>query len=555
MKKCFMPDPRSEHERRDSSDVSENHKQLIPLLTRAAQRLAVAAQGLDPQLDQTLTALRRLLRRELNAFAPLAALIDEIDRRIKLIDDERDQRGGLLGRELHAMAGQLLALDPAHDVAASLKSFQKKLKTAVAGADLVLLAELSSLQARTLTEGIDQPSRPGLWSRWFGNGGTDAPAETMTAAWIEPAPAAPSIASDAGETAGEPPFSRISAAVCSVLDNLLSRIEPPPEASEQHRHASERIEKGLNWYELVSMLEQISQIVQAALTQGQGEIHQFLLGLSQRLADADQALQISRQHQAEREQSDAQLNETVRTEVALMRTQIDDATELERLKAQVRLRLESVVDAMDDHKQAEQHRVRALEQQLDTLTVRMREMEAQAVLVEERMVAQQRLAMLDALTQLPNRFAYDERLQQEYQRWLRYQRPLTLAICDIDHFKGINDNYGHLAGDKVLRVVAKALRGRLRKTDFIARFGGEEFVILLPETSADQALHALEKIRLAVAHCPFHFREQPVTVTLSAGLAAFRAGAQPDKVFELADAALYRAKQAGRNRCMLDTQG
>jgi len=527
---------------------------VIRLLCRAATRLAVAAQGLDPQLDKLLAELRQLLRRELAATAPLASLVDAIDSRLKHVDDERDQRHTVLQRDLHQLASQLLALDPPREQSSALKSFQKELRQSWAdGAEVALLSRLSALQEQVLANSGrgDNAAKPGLLTRLLGRTGAESPVSEQP----EEMPShSPEIAAGDTRAVDEPeqPFSRISAAVCHVLADLLGKIEPPPHASDDHRHASEQIAKGLNWYELVSTLEEISAIVLAALERGEGEIRQFLVSLSQRLLDVDQALQASRQHQVERRQSDEALNDTVRQEVAEMQAQVAEATDLERLKAEVRVRLDSVVGALDRHKQAEHLRQQSLEQQLDSLTERMRDMEAQAAVIEERMLEQRRLALLDTLTQLPNRQAYDERLQQEYQRWLRYQRPLTLVVCDVDHFKSINDTYGHLAGDKVLRILAKALRSRLRRTDFIARFGGEEFVILMPETGAQEALHAMDEIRIAVEQCPFHFREQPVTITLSAGLAVFDASASPEIVFERADAALYRAKQAGRNRCMLD---
>jgi diguanylate cyclase len=127
----------------------------------------------------------------------------------------------------------------------------------------------------------------------------------------------------------------------------------------------------------------------------------------------------------------------------------------------------------------------------------------------------------------------------------------VLAVCDLDHFKSINDNFGHLAGDKVLRIIAKTLRDRLRKTDFVARFGGEEFVILMPETERQEALQTLDAIRQAVAASPFHFRDKPVAITLSVGIAIFSDTATSDHVFERADTALYQAKQAGRNCCVV----
>jgi diguanylate cyclase len=123
-----------------------------------------------------------------------------------------------------------------------------------------------------------------------------------------------------------------------------------------------------------------------------------------------------------------------------------------------------------------------------------------------------------------------------------------LAMLDLDHFKRINDNYGHLAGDKVLKIIANVLRKRLRPTDFIARFGGEEFVLLMPSTVPADGMKLLETLRASIEACPFHFRGEPVTVTLSIGLATFRHGEHGDVVLKRADQALYRAKNAGRNR-------
>jgi hypothetical protein len=99
-----------------------------------------------------------------------------------------------------------------------------------------------------------------------------------------------------------------------------------------------------------------------------------------------------------------------------------------------------------------------------------------------------------------------------------------LAMLDLDHFKRINDNYGHLAGDKVLKIIASVLRKRLRGTDFIARFGGEEFVLLMPATAPAAGAKLLEYLRAAIEACPFHFKGERVTITISMGLAAFKPG-------------------------------
>src|SRR5690606_18056861 len=127
-------------------------------------------------------------------------------------------------------------------------------------------------------------------------------------------------------------------------------------------------------------------------------------------------------------------------------------------------------------------------------------------------------ALHDPLTQLPNREAYDERMRHEVKRWQRYGHPLTLAVCDIDHFKKINDRFGHQAGDRVLKVISRAMEKRLREVDFFGRYGGEEFVVLMPETTAADALGVLDKIRAAIAETSFHYRHEPLNIPLCLGI-------------------------------------
>lgn len=560
---------------------------LVRLLCRALTRLAVAAQGIDRRLDEMLGELRQLLRRDISDSQQLSILIDAIDARIKVVDDERDGRSDLLHTVAKSLIDQLLATKPEAPVVHQLKALQKEFKQKVAdGEELKLFARLPALQAHVLDDIANGAVRSGLLSRLFGRDDTPThktslPVEniegateqndtiesksaavaeltpTNSAAITRESPAQNNNATatiepvSADQINNEPPFARIATAVCQVLDDLLQQIDPPPTATDNYRHAREQIAKGLNWYELVSTLEEIGVIVLAALDRGQGEFQEFLVGISKRLDEAHQVIQASRQNHSERQRDDDTLNRIVRNEVQQMQVQVAAATQLDVLRVAIGQRLDGIVGALDLHRESSSQRQQKLEQQLGVLTERLRDMELQSAAVEKRMIEQQRLALIDTLTQLPNRKAYDQRVLEECERWKRYGRPLTLAVCDLDHFKSINDQFGHLAGDKVLRIIAKTLRARLRKSDFIARFGGEEFVILMPETDGNEALHALETLREAVVQCPFHFRDQRVGVTVSIGIASFNAEATPECVFERADAALYRAKEAGRNRCIV----
>jgi two-component system cell cycle response regulator len=160
------------------------------------------------------------------------------------------------------------------------------------------------------------------------------------------------------------------------------------------------------------------------------------------------------------------------------------------------------------------------------------------------------LSQTDPLTSLRNRRAFDDRLADAFDQAARYNRPLSLAIVDLDHFKSINDTHGHDAGDAVLRGVAKIIGEGTRQSDFVARVGGEEFAIILPETALFEALQFGEKLRAAVATTPIGEHQ----VTVSVGIANVPHSEIPgtSELFRAADQALYRAKVRGRNRVEIE---
>jgi two-component system, cell cycle response regulator len=159
-----------------------------------------------------------------------------------------------------------------------------------------------------------------------------------------------------------------------------------------------------------------------------------------------------------------------------------------------------------------------------------------------------RLTTVDGLTQIHNRRYFLDQLEREVSRARRYRRELSLIIFDIDRFKGINDTYGHLAGDYVLTQLASVVRGKIRREDIFARYGGEEFAIVLPEIDAPNAVAFAEKIRKIVEKAPFKFEDTKIQVTVSIGIAGLlpEEGDSADLI-KRADDKLYDAKEAGRN--------
>jgi diguanylate cyclase (GGDEF)-like protein len=159
-----------------------------------------------------------------------------------------------------------------------------------------------------------------------------------------------------------------------------------------------------------------------------------------------------------------------------------------------------------------------------------------------------RSVIFDGLTQIHNRRYFEEFTERELARARRHRRPLSLLMFDIDHFKQVNDTYGHLAGDAALRGLSERLSGRVRREELFARLAGDEFVVVLPETGPIEALRFAEMLRDRVAEAPFGFNTRQLTVTISVGVGTVYSGTETlATLIASADSALYRAKHAGRN--------
>ncbi|HEV2212071.1 MAG TPA: GGDEF domain-containing protein, partial [Gammaproteobacteria bacterium] len=163
------------------------------------------------------------------------------------------------------------------------------------------------------------------------------------------------------------------------------------------------------------------------------------------------------------------------------------------------------------------------------------------------------LATTDGLTRLYNRRTFLQRAESEFERSRRYQRPLTVMMLDVDHFKAVNDTHGHEVGDRVLRLLADECRRNLRQQDVLGRYGGEEFVAFLPETSASVALDVAERLRKSVEGLSVAAEHGAIHMTMSIGIATMnRAHPDVSALIITADQALYQAKQRGRNQTVVN---
>lgn len=348
--------------------------------------------------------------------------------------------------------------------------------------------------------------------------------------------------------APEPGYSAIASHVEGSLLKLLEELPLPERHQGQADALRQRITAGLNMYELVPVLDDLAVLMLAIADVGQREFEGYLKQLNERLAAFQGSLQDVHTDYADSAEAARSLDSELRQQVDGLHSSVQAATDLDNLKELVENRLSGLLGTMSQYQQQRDARELQVGERLQILVDRVASMELEAKGFRDHLEEQRQKALLDPLTGLPNRAAWTERLDLELARLQRYGGDLLLAVLDIDHFKRINDDYGHLAGDKVLKIIAGELFKRLRKTDFIGRFGGEEFVLLIPSTPMDGGLKLLDTLRSAIENCPFHFKGERVTITLSGGISSFSSAERSEQVFERADQALYRAKRAGRNR-------
>jgi diguanylate cyclase len=199
--------------------------------------------------------------------------------------------------------------------------------------------------------------------------------------------------------------------------------------------------------------------------------------------------------------------------------------------------------------------VKKVEQSSSALERRLKQADEQVKELQSKLKEVEQHATVDPLTNLYNRRAFEEKLPQHMAQTSKTGTDLALLIIDIDHFKRVNDTYGHLTGDDLLRIIAKTLKDFVKGKDIVCRYGGEEFVVLLPDTPLEGAVTVAENIRKHFAQMSWKQKSTGVSmgkVTLSAGVSLYRPGETMEAFVQRGDVALYRSKKSGRNRVTVE---
>lgn len=342
-----------------------------------------------------------------------------------------------------------------------------------------------------------------------------------------------------------------------LLVLLLDRVRVPPEFVDSIEAVKRRL-RGLEGREdWEAILEEIAELINGIRGHVQAEkqeLEAFLDHVGGRIESLGALLEERFEAMGEDAAREHRFGERMDEQVRVMRSDLADTEAAAGVRAAVEQRLDHMTRLLADDREARDARIAREREQVERMQQRVVELEHESRQLREAVLQKDAEALRDPLTGIPNRLAYERRVAEEFQRWQRFGTSLALAMLDVDHFKRINDDYGHRAGDKALRVIAGLLEGRLRRIDFLARYGGEEFVALFPGTSAAQALAVVDQLRERVADSGFHYKGTPVSISLSAGVAGFDMDDTIETVVDRADEALYAAKAAGRNCTRLGTQ-
>lgn len=537
------------------------------ILRSALVRVSIAADGQDEVLDQILSSLREKLRGDMSTV-DLTSILQQLERAALSFEQQREQGSQDVRQALMDVTKPLQQFKLSRSVKKELGDYLSQLPQRSKKVRLypALLQQLAKIQQLALEE-IEQP-KSGFFERLLG---AKAEPQTVTADLSADMDSPEALAQEESHAALEQhrEDARVSLniapraksqvpelvpeyadEIARVLNQFLLSLENEAAIKDKVESIRRQVADGLAQTALIPTLEAVRDLVMEAYLAANQAFANYLKNVNQELAEIYGLLGGAVKNNQQELAASRKLQDDVMREMSDLETSANGATDINQLKDRVKSQIGNIRQAIDQYQSSDINQ-NQLAQQLATLGEKIKVMETEAEQNRSILEKHRHKALHDPLTELPNREAYNERAVAEVQRWQRYQRPLSIAIFDIDYFKKINDNFGHQAGDRVIKVIGRSIAKRLREVDFFCRYGGEEFVAFMPETDADSALVVLEKLREAIAKAAFNYKNQPMAISISIGLTEFKAGDDLATAFERADKALYRAKANGRNRCEL----
>ncbi|MSR14298.1 MAG: GGDEF domain-containing protein [Gammaproteobacteria bacterium] len=535
-------------------------------LQRVLVKLVFSFCGRTPDIDQRLMCLAATLKRVPRCFAAITEIEDIVAQ--LLVTESANKSPTFSAREVVELLGQL-QFEGEAPVARSLQRRLSEVTTLVElnrlireAGDLINQQLKTSAPAATTSRSVQQeePLSRLLGALKTSGALTDALQQLRSRAeyaqshgsWLEAAEEAAATLSSAlaieSVDAGVDEIELARQPLLRFLDSLQGNEAEREELSA----ARAQLSAARGPTEIIIAARALGGVLRtqrASLELVQKELSGFISTVALRIEEFRSQLNRSGDTHRASVLGAVEIHSVMQFHMGQIKERVVDESEISLLKSFVLDELNQLETVVSEKTKVQSERHKDACERVTGTLQRLAELESDVANLRHELEEQHTLRLIDPLTGVYNRLGYLDGIAREYARWKRQGGALSLAIFDLDHFKQVNDRFGHAAGDKVLTSFAALLRKHVRGSDLICRFGGEEFVLLMPETELEGAALLCEKLRKVLADRQFRFKDTPVPVTISCGYAMFRGEDSVDEVFERADSALYRAKDLGRNRC------
>jgi len=497
---------------------------LIEVLRKAVSRTSLLAEGNDPELDSVVRQIRQATTQGVDAKVILDVLNNAEPFLIK-----NDQAQMNRAKQVRSTLLKLIDLLEEQESKTVPHKEKKQLEVQIQANWKLqsqwpqLLNGFLTLAEKTFsqTENSHESSNHSLFKRLF------------------------SRSSDSEKTQSN---QEIMMRISHTLAGLMNNLQLPNHYNDDIADLVKALQNSNNIQQLPGLMDEVINFVMIAIGKTQEGLANYLTQLNKQLVSINQTVTSSYNSQKSLSETREGFNNTLQMQMNDTSQAMVGINDLDSLKSLINDRLSTISNTMSEHRQQMQEREKQANQSIALLKNKVVRMEKDSSSLRSLLQEKLALAMTDSLTGLPNRTAYQDTSLPLCKIMQKTKKTICLAVCDIDHFKNINDTWGHLAGDKVLRLIPKQIRNALVKEDLIFRYGGEEFVILFPNTTLAEAIDRAETIRAAVEKTPFNMQGEPVSVSVSIGIAELRAQESSESLFSRADKNLYLAKESGRNK-------
>ncbi|SBS40375.1 Diguanylate cyclase DosC [Marinomonas spartinae] len=500
---------------------------LIGALRKAISRISLLAEGNDPEVDSVIRQIRQNITKGADA--------DKIQAMLSAAEPH------LLNSEETHLNRAKQVRETLHDLIDLLEVNHKKRLPS---------SEKKALESLIRLHWQSPPSWPSLFSSYLALAKTTLSLETTEESSKQSL--IKRLFHRTKKQQDTQNSQEIMAQISHTLSSLLTNLSLSHEYDEQIIALREVLANSNDLQQLPDLLDEVINLIIISTGKTQEGLTNYLNELNQQLASMNTSIVSHYKSQKTLIENRDGLNVKLEKQVSDTNLATQSATDLNELKELIDTRMKAMTTTMVDYKQQMMLLEKETHQSIISLKSKVDQMEKEASSMRTKLQEKLAQAMTDALTNLPNRAAYQDSILPLVQSSKKSGKKLFLAVCDIDHFKQVNDTWGHQAGDKVLRLVTRQLLNSLSNKDMIFRYGGEEFVALFVNSNEQEAIHKAETIRAAVESAPFNVNGAPITITISIGMACHRVTEDHDSLFERADKQLYIAKQAGRNIVKVD---